>query len=491
MKLKLVIFLMILNIAAFTIKSKAAEYAVSNVSELNTALDKVKAGDIIIWKDGAYTDVKISFSPKKSGSAKEPIILKAQTAGKVILSGNSQIFISGSYLQVEGFLFEGNCTLGDKESAIKLGPDGKGAEEASHCRVTNCAIVNYTRTEESGVDNNSIALEGTYNEIDHCYFYGKTNKGPTVVVNYPVDKNNKGTDDLPSTYHHVHHNYWGYRTFSSNGGEQIRVGVSGASNTHGFNIIEYNYFEDERHEGEVISNKSCDNIYRFNTLVGNDGSLVLRNGRDNFAYGNYINGKSGRNESGGLRVVNFNNTVFNNYVENCEGGGKALKSPIVIMSGLVGAGINEYHAADNAIVAYNTVVNSTSPGIAIGVGNIHKGKPFVAPKNVILSGNVFINLIGKNITPFAVVDSASEYVTSSNLFTNGETSDKGFSLLKEKDIIKKDGFQFAKPKIEQAVIVAINKRLAPHNIQLTEKEITQFDPKQIVGKKDVGVSWIK
>ena len=491
-KQPLLAFLMLAFLMNTTIRSNATEYLVSNTSELNIALDKVKAGDIIIWKDGAYTDVKISFSPKKNGTEKAPIILRAQTAGKVILSGNAQIFISGSYLQVEGFLFEGNCTLGDKESAIKLGPDGKGAEDASHCRVTNCAIVNYTRTEESGIDNNSIALEGTYNEIDHCYFYGKTNKGPTVVVNYPINKKvNKGTDDLPSTYHHVHHNYWGYRTFSSNGGEQIRVGVSGASNTHGFNIIEYNYFEDERNEGEVISNKSCDNIYRFNTLAGNDGSLVLRNGRDNFAYGNYINGKSGRNESGGLRVVNFNNTVFNNYIENCEGGGKALKSPIVVMSGLVGAGINEYHAADNAIVAYNTVVNSLGPAIAIGVGNAHKGKPFVAPKNVVFAGNVLIHISGKNPDPFIVVDSASGYVTSSNLFTSGETSDKGFSLLKEKDIVIKDGFHFAKPTVEQSVINAINKRLEPHHIKLTEKEITQFDPKQVVGKKDVGVSWMK
>ena len=477
---------------AFCSKAFATDYPVGSVSEFNAALSKVKAGDVIIWKEGNYKDLVISFQPKQNGKEGKPIVLKAQTPGKVILTGSSQIFLSGNFLQVEGFLFDGASTLGEKESAIKLGPQTKAGEDASHCRVTNCAIVNYTRTEESGVDNNYIALEGTYNEIDHCYFTGKTNKGPTVVVNYAFDKKTeKGTDNSPSTYHHVHHNYFGYRTFSSNGGEQLRVGVSGGSNTHGFNIVEFNYFEDERNEGEVISNKSCNNIYRFNTLVGNDGSLVLRNGRDCFAYGNYINGKSGRNESGGLRVVNFNNTVFNNYLENLEGGGKALKSPIVVMAGLEGAGINEYHAADNAIVAYNTVVNSLGPMIAIGVGNISKGKPFVAPKNVAFVGNVLVNTLGSNTDPFVVVNENSTYSSRGNVFTNGRSAEKGFLLVKSDAISSKHGFSYYKQVIDQPIMDAINQRLAIHHIKLSEKEMMEFDPQWIVGKKEVGVSWMK
>ncbi len=472
--------------------SFAKEYTVSDDVSFKKALEKVQPGDEIVWQDGNYKDVQIAFAPKQNGKEKQPIILKAEHPGKVKLSGRSQIFISGNYLQVEGFLFKGKCALKDKESAIKLGPEDDNDPIASHCRLTNCAVINYTRSEESGIDNNSLTIEGIYNEIDHCHFEGKTNKGPTVVVNYPFDdEHGKGSDELASTYHHVHHNYFGYRTFSSNGGEQIRVGVSGASNTHGFNIIEYNYFEDERNEGEVISNKSCNNIYRFNTLVGNDGALVLRNGRDCFAYGNYINGKSGRGESGGLRIVNFNNTVFNNYVENCEGGGNAKKSPIVVMSGLVGAGINEYHAADNAIVAYNTVVNSVGPIIAIGVGNVHKGKGFVAPKNVSFVGNLIINTVGENNDPFVVDDDRSGYTATNNFYTNGSCTEKGFTKLKSNEIIKTEGFDYVKQEVNKSTIDAINKRLAIHKIQLSEKEITEFDPKKIVGKKDVGVSWIK
>ena len=57
--------------------------------------------------------------------------------------------------------------------------------------------------------------------------------------------------------------------------------------------------------------------------------MVIRHGQKCFVYGHYMNGKSGRNESAGLRAINPNNTFFNNYVENLEGGNKEMKAPIV------------------------------------------------------------------------------------------------------------------------------------------------------------------
>lgn len=477
-----------LVVTAFSFELKATQFIVTNIKQLNNTLTKVKAGDVIIWKNGNYTDVKIDFSPIENGSALKPIILKAQTAGKVLLSGMSQILIGGNYLQVEGFLFEGNCTLENNEHVITF----KSKNEAHHSRVTNCAVINYSLTEESGKTNYYINLLGTYNEVDHCYFKGKTNKGPTLVVEYKMDKDYvPGSDVAPSAYHHIHHNYFGYRTFSSNGGEQMRIGTSTSSFTHGFNIIEYNYLEEERLEAEIISNKSWNNIYRFNTFYANDGGMVIRHGQQCFVYGNYINGKSGRNESAGLRIINPNNTFFNNYVENLEGGDKGLKAPITVMSGLEGSALNEYYPADNAIVAYNTVVNSVGPAIKIGAGNASKGKPFIAPKNVWLVGNTIINTIGKNNEPVVVEDAASTYTLKDNSFTNGITTEKGFVLVKQKDVITKDGFSYVIHPADKDVVDTINQRLAVHKIKLTEKEITQFNPKWILAKRDVGVSWIK
>ena len=229
------------------------EFLVSDITEFNTALSKVKAGDVIVWKDGNYKDIKINFNPKVSGAEGKSIVLKAQTAGKVVFSGSSKIALGSDYLQVEGFLFEGNCTLEDKENVFDFKVKGV---EANHSRITNCAVNKYTLTEASDKMNYFVTMIGTYNEVDHCYFQGKTNKGPVLIVEYKQGKDYvAGSDVAPSSFHHIHHNYFGYRTFSTNGGEQMRIGTSTTSFSHGFNIIEYNYFEDERLEAEMPCDK--------------------------------------------------------------------------------------------------------------------------------------------------------------------------------------------------------------------------------------------
>jgi poly(beta-D-mannuronate) lyase len=471
-------------------KAMAKVIEINDVQQFNVLLDLVKPGDIIVWKDGVYSNQKIKFLPRNNGTENAPIIFKAQTPGKVIFSGNSQILIGGAYLQVEGFLFKGDCTLENEQHVIDFRSSGK--QYASHSRVTNCAIIQYTRTEESGINNYFVNLVGDNNEVDHCYFEGKLNKGPTLVVEYRQEAGYvPGSDVAPSAHHWIHHNYFGYRTYSSNGGEQMRIGTSTTSFTHGYNIIEYNYFEDERVEAEVISNKSWDNIYRFNSFIGNDGGMVIRHGQKCFVYGNYINGKSGRNLSAGLRVINPDNTIFNNYVENTEGGDKSLKAAIDIMAGLDGSALNEYYPADNAIVAYNTLVNVVGPAIKLGIGNSSKGKPFIAPKNVLVAGNSIINTSGRNTNPIFIANEAATYSLLSNQYTNGSTNEAGFELVNINKYKKNGTFYTAHPKIDQQVLDQINERLSVHQIKLSVKEITQFDPTWIVSKAKVGVSWIE
>lgn len=476
----------------FTLQVKATEYLVETKTDFENALKKVNPGDIIIWKEGNYSDIKIDFSPLINGTSEKPILLKAQKAGKVKFSGNSQLFIGGDYLVVEGFLFEGNCTLETNQNVIDFKSKDKKKGEANHCRLTNCAIINYSLTEENDKKNYYVNLIGTYNEVDNCTFEGKLNAGPTLVIEYKQENGYvPGSDIAPSSFHHIHHNYFGYRTFSSNGGEQIRVGTSTTSFSHGFNLVEYNYFEDEKIEAEIISNKSGDNIYRFNTFYGNDGAMVIRHGQKCFVYGNYINGKSGRNRSGGIRVINPNNTVFNNYIENIEGGKGNSKFPISIMDGLVDSPLNGYYPADNAIVAYNTVVNSYGPAIKLGVVNKDVKTPKIAPKNVIVVGNTIINSIGDNDSPFELTDNNTTFTIKDNFFTNGKTTESGFSLIKLKQIPFNNKFYEVKIKIDSTVSDEINNRLSIHNIKLNDSEITIFNPNWILKKKDVGVSWIK
>jgi poly(beta-D-mannuronate) lyase len=484
---------LILIVCSFAVSLSAKEYLIDNVEDFDKLMDVAKAGDTIIWKSGTYKNVVVNFQPKANGEVGKMIVLRAEQLGAVIFKGNAQLFISGSYLQAEGFLFKGASTLKEGQAAITFGSPNKSSIETIHCRVTNCAVTNYSPDDEN-ISQNYLLLKGRFNQADHCYFLGKTNKGPTVVIEYKREAGYvDGSDVAPSTHHLVDHNYFGFRTFPTNGGEQIRVGDSRTSFTRGFNIVEYNYFENERIEAEVISNKSWSNIYRFNTFFGNDGALVLRHGQQCFVYGNYINGKSGRNQSGGIRVINPNQTIFNNYIENGEGGENAFKAPICIMSGLEGSELNEYYPADSAIVAYNHVVNSVGPAIRVGFLNSAKEKPGVAPKGVSVVGNVIIDALGTDLSPLITVDEKVTYhQVENNHYTNGtELTSLGFLPVKSGSIKKIDGFKLYNQTVVKSCIEAINARLAIQNIQLSEDEMIRFNPDWIITKADVGVSWIK
>ena len=474
-----------------TVFCKANSFFVSSNQGLQKILNKVKAGDSVIWKNGVYKDERILFYPTHNGTEKNPITLCAESSGKVVFYGNSQIFLSGDYLVVEGFKYEGECTLADGEPVISFSPESTNKYDLpNHCRVNNCAVINYSVSEESGKNNNYVAIGGTYNELDHCSFSGKINKGPTVVVNYFENENYiKGSDQAPSTYHHIHHNYFGYRTYSSNGGEHIRVGVSGTSGTKGFNLIEYNYFEETKIEAEVISNKSCNNVYRFNTLVGNDGALVLRHGTDCIAYGNYIIGNKNNKLSGGIRIVNPRQLVFNNYIENIEGADRSMKASIVVMSGFEGAGINEYYPADKAIVAYNTIVNATGIAIKLSVGNVSKGKSLVAPKDVLFIGNLVHSAPGNTDEPFKNYDEEASYKLVGN-FVNNKININGFSELKSGDLNTENGLISMNKSVESDLKTIIIKRLKSFNIDIAEKDISNFSPDWIVAKTNVGARWM-
>jgi poly(beta-D-mannuronate) lyase len=483
MKQRLSLIVLLLAGVAVGFKSMAAQFTVANTQELNMVLGKVKPSDVVIWKNGQYKDVNISFAT--NGAEGKIIILKAETAGKVIFTGSSQLTLKGKWLQAEGFLYEGTSTL-FKGDVLSFSSD------AMHSRFTNCAVINYSPV-DSMVNNNWISVQGTYNEVDHCYFSGKTNQGPYLVVRYYkapgyVD----GSDAAPSTYHHIHHNYFGYRTLpTDNGGEDMRIGDSFTSFTHGFNIIEYNYFEDHRLEPEVISNKSWDNIYRFNTFINNDGQMVLRHGQKCFVYGNYFDGKSGRNKSGGIRIINANQTVFNNYITNVEGSEKdASKAAIVIMCGLLGSPLNGYYPADNVLVAYNTSVNCETPVYKIGYGNKTKGLPLVAPQHLTIVNNLVIQSLGSKT--IAVENEPVTYnACMDNFYSNGSTAVKGFLELRKNEIKEKNMFYYVEKPVNKTIVDSINQRLAIHNIKLSEKEITQFDPKWKLSKNDVGVSWLR
>src|SRR5215213_542113 len=79
----------------FSINSYAANIIVKNIDELHEAAKNAQPGDIITLQNGVWNNVTIKLECK--GTAEKPIIIKAQTAGKVLISGESSLKLGGAY----------------------------------------------------------------------------------------------------------------------------------------------------------------------------------------------------------------------------------------------------------------------------------------------------------------------------------------------------------------------------------------------------------
>lgn len=372
--------------------AKGTAVVVGTVAQFNQQMTTLQAGDTIKLQNGVWTDAVLTFAPTATGTAAKPIVLTTQKPGNVVLTGASQLFIGGTYLVVDGLRFEGPSTLADGKDVIQFRKTTSGTDHnTNHCVLTNCLIQNYNPADPL-TDYKWVTLYGTYNEIRNCFFKGKTNSGSTMVVLYNKTGLSPG-DSSPSTYHRIHHNQFDYRTMpGSNDGESIRVGDSNSSFSPGFNIVEYNLFQNNEREVEVVTNKSCDNIYRYNTFIGNDGHMCLRHGNRCRVEGNYFYGKTGRGLSGGIRVIGEDHVVVNNYMEELEGGTNSnLRAPIVVMDGQVGTALNGYYQVKNALIAFNTIVNCNGPGIWVGA---KRSTPYAPPLNLTLANNLVYSVKG-------------------------------------------------------------------------------------------------
>ncbi len=363
------LFLILLSLTCI---SFATTYYVSTPSEISSTMTIAQLGDTLIMANGVWTDDRIVF--KGDGANGNPIVLRAETPGYVILNGTSTLRISGSYLVVDGLRFVGGYSTSGAVIEFRSGAP------AYYSRLTNCTIVDYNPPNRS-TDYKWVSLYGAHNRVDHCYFEGKNHAGTTLVVWFPYHPH----------YHLIDHNYFGYRPpLGENGGETIRVGTSDWCMCVSNSIVEYNCFERCNGEIEIISNKSCENIYRYNTFFECEGALTLRHGNRCTVEGNFFFG-SRKDKTGGVRVIGEDHKVFNNYFQDLLGTDK--RAAISIMSGVVNSPLNKYFQVKNAQVLFNTFVNcNQSLNIGEGYGEWSEGHQLtLPPENCLIANNMVLS----------------------------------------------------------------------------------------------------
>ena len=426
----------------------AKEYLVDTPQAYQDIADQLKPGDIVKLKNGVWQDFEILLQAK--GTEKSVITLTAETKGKVILSGKSNLRLAGEYLEVSGLVFKNGYTPSSAVIEFRRNKD----ELAYHSRVTEVVIDNYNNPDKQESDY-WIALYGRHNRIDHNHIVGKRNKGVTVAVRL-------NSENSQQNYHRIDHNYFGYRpTFGSNGGETLRIGTSHYSLTDSHTLVENNYFEHTNGEVEIISIKSGKNILRNNVFFEARGTLTMRHGNGNLIEDNVFIGNNVPH-TGGIRVINRDQIVRNNYLEGLTG--YRFGSGFTVMNGVPNSPINRYHQVDNATIEHNTFINVKHIHLAAGSDKERSAVPI----NSVFRNNLIVNEQGSH--PFSIFDDINGIAFSGNVSNQSvpEAIKSGFSI-KDVELEKPDSdILYSTPD----PITAGAKRTAP-----------------ILNKAQTGVNW--
>ncbi|MEQ9217549.1 MAG: chondroitinase-B domain-containing protein [Cyclobacteriaceae bacterium] len=397
---------------------------VKDIEALNEAIAHAQPGSVITMADGDWKDAEIKFYGQ--GTMEAPITLRAETPGKVVIQGASDLKLGGEFLVVDGLLFTNGASPSGTVIQFAISND----KLASNCRVTNCAIIDYNKSQRNRQDL-WVLFKGRNNQLDHCYLAGKSNRGPTIRVDLAGNQSIKN-------YHKITHNHFGPRP--PKGGpsaETIQLGNSSTSMTPSHTLVANNLFDRCNGEVEVISSKSNFNEFRNNVFYKSEGSLVTRHGNYCIVDGNYFIGDEASPHIGGVRLIGTGHWVTNNYFYNLRG--EVFRGPLAIMNGIPRPAINRYFQVTDVVVAYNTWVNCNSP-LQIGVGSNIDQKDVLpeseirseTPERTLIANNLIYNTHGDQM-PILRYDSIDGIDFHSNVINNQGVDFRGVRGLEEKN----------------------------------------------------------
>ncbi len=317
---------------------QATTHEVNSQSAFNQALNNASPSDVIIWLNGTYSDIFMEID-------KDQLVIKAETNGEVIFNGNSKVNITSDFITLEGFQFIG----GDIGTSDVINTYG------SYGLITQINIKDYTSYKYLRIRESS-----QYVDVTFCNFENRLNLDDQNILSILVDNETPG-------YHKVQ--YCSFKNFEGTGNdmgiEPIRIGLSTQADRISRSVVEYCYFTNCDGDGELISSKASQNVYRHNTFENNSkAELVLRHGSEAIVYGNFfLKGK------GGVRVrEGQDHYIYNNYFYQLDDRAIFLQN-------------EESDPLDNINVAFNTIIDC-SEVILGGTGSFK-------PTNVLFANNIF------------------------------------------------------------------------------------------------------
>jgi poly(beta-D-mannuronate) lyase len=353
---------------------------VNSTSELEDAVSyAMTAGETICLASGNYSGLELTFGG--TGTADMPITVAAAVPGEVMIDGEVFIGMTGEYVVFQGFVFKD----GSMDSSI-LQTRANSNTSCNYCRITENAFINM----DAGIDDSTkwFQIYGSNNRFDHNWVSGKSTRGALFIIERGDEP---GTEDRTQ----IDHNYFGdrppkdglaYADQSDNEYEGIRIGSSNTHPSDSFAVIEHNYFEAIDAEAEVISIKAGAVTVSHNTIRNSRGSIVSRHGEGSIISNNFIIGDDNP-FSGGIRIVDANHSVTNNYIQGARNPSSNFYGGILI-SASDGSTSNGYQDVENVLVANNTIVDS------VNSINLFAGNEDDRPDSVYFVNNVVADAIG-------------------------------------------------------------------------------------------------
>ncbi|MCZ0952065.1 MAG: hypothetical protein OXJ56_05735 [Rhodospirillaceae bacterium] len=422
---------------------------VHSQDEFEDALDHLEPGDTIMLANGEWRDFEILFTG--FGTPGQPITLTAETKGEVFITGQSNLRMAGEYLVVSGLIFKNGHTPTNTVISFRR----TRGDYAYHSRVTDTVIDRFNNPERHETDF-WVMMYGKHNRFDHNHLVGKSNAGVTMAVRLD-------SEESQENHHRIDHNYFGPRPIlGSNGGETLRIGTSHYSRSNSFTAVENNYFDRCNGELEVISNKSGGNTFRGNLFFESRGTLTLRHGSGTVVENNVFLGNR-VDHTGGIRVINADQMVRNNYMHGLTG--HRFGGALVIMNGVPNSPLNRYDPVDNAVIENNSIIDSDH--VEFGAGSDEERS--ATPTESVFRSNLIFNEDRQNIV--TVHDDVSGIE-----FQGNQLNDVGEPALT-------DGF--ANAPLELAL--AGNGLLYPAGGQFADVGASR--DLQVLDRESTGVSW--
>ncbi|WP_020209342.1 discoidin domain-containing protein [Gilvimarinus chinensis] len=339
--------------------------------------------EIIVTGSGEISIKNLSFNA--------PVLVRAASVGGTTLT-NATIDNSNNII-LQGFVF---------------GPN----DESTYLKIVNSTNIQVLRNvfDHTDVMNSQTAIVTTqasqYISIGYNEFRGKnqmfTSEGYKLTGSYIKTQ----FDDPQMTKNlHVFRNHFkdiypyvpdGTTPTGDSDREVMAMGIADSQDVVTNNVVEYNLFENCDGENEIITVKTSNNEFRYNTFKNSMGSLSFRLGSNNQAYGNYFYGEGAsanwdddNYQTGGIRVYGEGHQIYDNYMEGLTG--VSWRRPILIDSGDTSdsTGGDSHETSSNLSVYDNVIVDSVGGGIHIGSDNYGN-----QPYDISVSNNLVVSDTG-------------------------------------------------------------------------------------------------